>query len=491
MYSSSRHALGLYRGIANACQYVVPAQALRSESGSLKAVVESALARTILRLGSLRVGIIDEDTNKPCFTHIPSINLHEIIEWTVVKQGGGSSDLESELLRVIENRLDQAWCDMHLRPPWKLIVVEDSRRPAGGKDPVVLEMVFAAHHAISDGKSTALLHTVLLEELNRASEPPSTLRDHVLSFHDSPVLAPTQEELVKFNISWSFLFRCLWDEFGPAWLKSQVPERPWTGKAIALAPNGLNLRCVAIPSDVVQLVLTACRSRSTTFTALLHALVLCSLSARAPANVATAFSSSTAISLQPFARLPPGVNMDLSKFMTDMNTAMSHKFGAQIVAELRGVEPGASKENLMWRSAEALRAEIKKRLDTLPDDDITGLLAWVGDWRKHWLALIGKPRDDTWSVSNIGSNRYNGGSGGDAEGWRIQRSIFTQPAMVAGPAFAVNVSGVDGGVITLTLNWQEGIVEAGLIEGIARDLQAWFKHFKQTQTFGGFRGCSS
>lgn len=496
-FSASRHALGVYRGIANACQYVVPVQALRSTPLDLETVVENALARLILRHGALRVGIIDEDTNNPYFVRIPSVNLHDVVEWTVAKHKAGTPDFDSELLGVMQNRLDQVWPDIHRLPPWKLIVVQHPRQHGVDDDIVVLDMVFAVHHAVSDGKSTALFHIDLLDELNSAREAPPALTNHVLRFEDGPVLAPSQEELVKINISWSFLLRTLWDEFGPGWPRKPAP---WTGKDITLSPNRLNLRFMTVPSDVVPLILDACRSHRTTLTALLHALVLCSLAARAPAEAAATFRSSTAISLQPFAKLPVGIDLELPKTMTDMNTAMMHVFDPQVVTELREQGRGDSntdghdKMDLVWRSAEALRVEIKKRVDTLPNDDVAGMMAWVSDWRKRWLGMIGKPRGETWAVSNIGSNPYNkssssnGGNGdGDGHGsWRIQRSIFTQPALVVGPAFAVNVSGVDGGAITLTLNWQEGIVEDDLIDGVAGDLQSWLKHFEETGSFGIF-----
>lgn len=482
------------------------AQASKSTPAELRDAVENALARLILRHGALRVGVVGEDTNKPSFVSLPSVSLHDVMEWRVAKQGTETVDSsDSEVLKALRDRLEQVWPDTQRLPLWKLIIVQHPR-PHEATD-VVLDVIFATHHAICDGKSTTLLHTVLLEEMNRGRGPPPELTNHVLRFNDPPILAPSQEELIDLSISWTYFFKTLWAEFGPGWPK---PPVRWTGNPVALAPNGLNLRVVTIPPDAVPLILDACRSHSTTFTALLHALVACSLAARLPAEEATAFKSSTPVSTQPFANLPPGVDLDLSKTVADLNTGMTHAIDPPAVAELRQRGRGVSspdshddEEGPVWRLAETVRLEIKKRVDTFPADDVVGLMAWIRDWRKRWLNMIGKPRGETWSVSNIGSPSYNsnGNSNGNNDngnsnsnddtgsgGWRIQRSIFTQPAMVVGPAFGVNVSGVKGGVITLTLNWQEGIVEGELIEGVAGDLRRWLMHLKETGRLGVFSG---
>ena len=494
VYSTSRHALGLYRGIANCCRYVVPKVVFRASP--TQQLLEDALARTILRLSSLRVGIIHDDTDEPHFIHIPKINIQEMLEWKRLPQiPFEDPTFDLGLLGIIEDRLDQVWTEMTIRPPWKVIVVQPIQKSTQDDDSVVFEVIFATHHSIADGKSTALVHTILLEELNRASAPPSELRDHVLTLKEVPVLAPSQEELVRFKISWSFLFRRLWNEFGPAWLKGTPPAKPWTGKPIALEPHALHLRLVNISPSTLASLLARCRAHKATLTSLLHVLVLASLSRRVPAEAAEAFRSFTAISLAPFARFPPGEEIDLSQVMTDMNTSTPHDFGPRVLAQLRPAPSSTpasddETENTIWQLAATVRAEITKKLGSLPNDDIAGLMAWVSDWRQRWLRKMGQSRDDTWGLSNIGSTRYNSSSAVDDKdevgNWRIERSVFIQPAAVVGPAFSVNVSGVNGGPVTICLDWQEDIVDAELIEGLADDLKAWCERFEKTGKFGIF-----
>ncbi len=131
------------------------------------------------------------------------------------------------------------------------------------------------------------------------------------------------------------------------------------------------------------------------------------------------------------------------------------------MAEFRGEsgrDEGEDGESLIWRHAASLRSQLKARLDSIPADDMMGLLWWVSDWHGWWLNHRGKPREASWRVSNLGSipgaSRLE-----NARGWTMQRSIYAQSALVAGPAFGVNVAGVEHGCITASLSWQDGIVE--------------------------------
>lgn len=449
--------------------------------------MQEALARLVLRLGSLQVGITNQDTNKACFVSVPTLDLHDFIEWKIVAVEG-QLQYDDKVLDVIRDRLEQVWPDLASRPPWKLLVVERKGQP--GPD-VVLDIIFACHHAISDGKSTAVFHAELLRELNHHSGPPSDLKGHTLVFEKTPVLAPPQEVLVKFVTSWTYMFNAIWDEFGPAWLKATPPAGPWKGKPITLEPHKLNIRLATISPELVSSLVSSCRSHAATLTTILHVLVLTSLSRRLPADVAPAFASETAISLVPFAKLPPGVEMDISKALTVLNTGMRHDWTVDTVDELRRHLPGSNEvanmnaeETTIWPLAAALKINIKTKVDTLPNDDICGSLSWVTDWRQRWLGRVGKPRDTTWAVSNIGS--MQGDDRAPDDGWMIQRAFFSQPVMVVGSAFALNVSGVKGGSVSICINWQQDVVGTQLIEGVVKDLRAWFSSFEKTGKFGIF-----
>ncbi|POS77020.1 hypothetical protein DHEL01_v204597 [Diaporthe helianthi] len=488
-WSTSRHALGIYTGIANSCRYVVSDSCQRY--GSAQNLVEIALARVIVRMGGLRVGITKENTNEASFVSVPSMDLRDFIEWVNVAEGS-QAQFDARVLEVTKTKLEQLWPDVATRPPWKLVVVQDCTKDLGQ---LRLDMVFVTHHALADGKSTMVFHSELLRELNHnptdsGSGPPEGLKDHILSFDRPPVLAPPQQELIKFRIGWVFFLKTLWEEFAPSWLKPTPPVAPWTGKAITLEPHKLNLRLISIDKDVVPKLVVACRSHGATLTAVIHVLFLTSVARRIPAQATPAFSSQTPIGLAPWAKLPPDSDLeDLTRALSVLNTTSSKVWTAETVADLRvrlSQKDQGLEESFMWPLAATWRAEMKQKLASLPNDDVSGLMAYVTDWQKWWESKIGKQRGATWEVSNIGliSPKSGGCDTGSLGVWDIRRSFFTQPASLAGPGFAVNVTGVERGEVTLTLNWQGGVIEDVIIDGLVEDLTRWLYFFSVNGNFG-------
>lgn len=421
------------------------------------------------------------------------MNLRDFIEWKNVTASDPAQH-DEEVLQTIKGRLEQLWPNVPSRPPWKLLVVQDTSPTSGD---VVLDMIFATHHALADGKSTTVFHNQLLYELNTATGPPPGLKNHVLTFTDSPILAPSQEDLVPLTISWTFLLKTLWNELAPSWLKPSPPLAPWTGKPVTLEPHTLHLRLVTIAPDTVPHLVAACRAHGTTLSGILHVLVLASLARRVAAGAESSFASQTPISLLPWARLPlDAPAMDLSAVLTDLTTGTKRVWHADTVLGLRerlsglpgedGTEGREVEEEVVWPLARDWRGEIKAKVATLPRDDIVGLLGYIGDLRSHWLGKVGKPRDATWEISNIGSMKGEGRSGACA--WSIRRSLFSQPVPVASVAFSVNVAGLEGGPVSLVLSWQDTVVDDSVVEGVAGDLRAWFNEFGMSGKFGIVKG---
>ncbi|KAK3906236.1 alcohol O-acetyltransferase 1 [Staphylotrichum tortipilum] len=468
IFSSSRHALGFYRCVANTCRYSVPLASLRGRA--IRHVLESAVASVVLAIPSLSVGIVGEDTSSPRFVQQPSVNIGHHFE--CLEAGVELGGQEPDLLRLLENQHDQSWLDVEHRPAWKLTVVIRDVAPKNGL--LVLDAVFAVHHAIADGRSTAVFHARLLDKLNRPqSDPPAQLSGGILDITGTRKLVPPQEQLVKFTTSWGFLVRTLWRELGPAWFQGQQDAAPWTGEPITREACRTALRLVIIPAAAVPLVLAACRAHQTTLTAFLHSLALASFASRLPAEAAGAFRSSTPIDLRSFITnnddpQPGGNRSRFGMFVS----GYFHTYDTPVLTALR---EGLS-EDKIWRAAADLRRDMKQHLDNMPRDDIMGMLGYVTDWQKFWLSKVDKRRQDTWEVSNIGSMPGGHGHGvaeGTTGGWKIERSIMSQGATVAGAAVSISVAGVVEGEISLALGWQEGTIETGTVDGLAEDLRTW------------------
>ncbi|KAH6854370.1 hypothetical protein B0I37DRAFT_401370 [Chaetomium sp. MPI-CAGE-AT-0009] len=421
------HALGFYRCVANTCRYEVALDGLRGRS--VLDVLETAISNVILSTPSLAIGIVGEETSRPQFIQQASINLEDHFEF-IEKANTDPADHDSILLSILEDLHDRRWPDIERRPPWKLTVLSWNAGPEDNL--VVLDAVFAVHHAIADGRSTAFFHAALLSELNRSSRRPAQLRGRTLNVTDGGAgkREPPQEELVGFSKSWGFMVRTLWRELGPAWLQGHQPAAPWTGKAITREPCQTRLRLVKVSPVAVPRILAACRANQTTLTPLIHALVLTALSKHAPPEQAVAFRSSTPIDLR--SSIVHGSQPPLGRNLFGVFvTIQSHVFDEPTITALR---EGSSTEEI-WGIAAGLRRSMKQHVGNLPKDDI-----------------MRKPRGDTWEVSNIGSMPTGEAAKREADGcWRVQRSLMSQGATVAGAAIGISVAGVTGGEMSIVL----------------------------------------
>lgn len=460
--------MGHYQCVGNTCTYAIPRSHLAKTSPRL--LVEQALVRVILALPSLQVGIANEDTQKPHFVQLGSIDLATHLSWHLMDMIDETQYTEA-LLHAIETQHETSWLNARYESPWKLIVFE---RPIGRKNTLQLDIMFAVHHALSDGLSTSIFHTQLLEALNINPPMESLLEDNVLHLHSPSVIIPSQEELVPFRLSWTYMLSRLWLEFAPSWLHGSPQLTPWTGKPITEGKL-VHVRLLELKPERVSRLLEKCRSNGTTLLPLLHSIILLSLSQRLSEQEAHAFTSATVISLRPYVdtkKLP--TSMNISESMTDLVTAYDHFFGGSMVSGLRAASDDDI-EPLLWSVARTIGAEVKEKVQTLPNDDVTGLLAWV-NFEKRAKGLMGKPREATWELSNLGSmlGTCQTTDAADSPKWEITKSVFTQSAHVIGPAFCANVSGIVDGVLTITLTWQDETVEQSLMDGVKGDICAWF-----------------
>jgi len=478
-YSAARHALGIHGCVTVTCRYVFPRPF--GDDGSLRAAVEAAVAQVISKLGALRVGIAGHDQPRPAFVQVLSVDLRQHVEWNALDAGSPSYD--SDLLGLIGSQHGLRFPDIDQRPPWRLVVVPN--RAAGWMD-----AVFALHHAVGDGTSVSLFHVHLLEAFNHPAELGAALRGHVLTIPEPPLLVPAQEDVVNFRMSWPFFLRQAWKALAPPWLRLPWPAATplWTANPVTFTPITTHLRLVRMAPRTAEALLSACRSNGATLTALLNALVCAVLARRLPTPSPRSFSAVLPISLRPFATAPAGSELDIATMFCNLVTVMDLPFPPEVVADLCGSPPvfavssEDSDDSRIWHLAARLRGQIKERLRMIPNDDVLDMLAWVPDFHAWIRQQEGQARGSTWEMSNLGSIAGEDKKAG-GRGWTIRGPIFAQPANVRGAAFTVNVFGIRGDAVSLTLTWQEGIIEAELGEGVATDLQRCLDDFAKTGTF--------
>ncbi|KAL7949722.1 alcohol acetyltransferase [Trichoderma barbatum] len=475
-FSSSRHRLGIYRCVTVACRYLHPSSS-HPDGTTISPSFFAALATVVKDQPMLRVGITGDDTNNAHFTHIPSIDLRNHVSVIAVP----CQSVQEYEDRVAEHQgweHDQMYEDLAVRPPWRIAIL----RPSSDNADVQAQLkgqedvFFAFHHSLMDGTSGRRFHEMLLTTPPYQGQQPPVEPELVLSFPEPPSSLPEpQEQVVNFTLSISYTLKTLWSALGPSIL--QAPKQPiWNAIPIDISmPYKTRVKPVDISPEALSTLLSACRSRSVTITALMHSFVLASLSSRiASPTEAPAFAAATPINLRPFASSMDPAYVSSLRCMV---AATTHHFSPNAVSALRA--PGADTTALIWQNAEVVKTELTTKLNSMPKDDIMAMLKFIGDWFSFWRGRDGKPRAESWEISNIGVLK-NPDAAQQADVPRVTRMLFTNGAMAAGPPVAVNIASVAGSKLTVGLSWQDAVVTDELMDQLAEDLGSYAAKFHET-----------
>ena len=441
---------------ANTCHYDV---SLSPDSGIfLENVLRRCLSDLVLALPALQVGIDGEHTKNPKFVRASSVKLSEHLLFSK----GTSPD---EQLPLLANQHTTAWPDIACRPPWKVICTEIQK----SRTESILIISFAVHHALADGLSSVVFHTHLNKALNEhlrdTAQDQESMEDEIVCPHDGAKITAPLEELASLTISWSFFIKTIWNELGPNLPFQHHLMAPWTGDLTKTDPKRVRIKFLKFSPETLQKVLLACRAKQASLTSLLHALVLQALVQSLPQEVAHSFVASTPINLRPYLRS----ESDVGELMGAYYTSREYPIGPATVQSFRTATSDAHRLDAeIWAIAASIKSNLQQRLATLPQDDGIGMLRYVSDFRQFWLSKLGKPRSTSWEVSNIGSIP----SVPDAAKEPLRpccqstEMYLTQSANVVGPAFSVNVASVENGAVSITLCWQETVVEEEVMDAI-------------------------
>ncbi|UKZ80279.1 hypothetical protein TrVFT333_008036 [Trichoderma virens FT-333] len=474
-FSTSRHHLGIYRCVTVSCRYIHPPSS-HPDGTSISPLFFAALAAVVKDQPMLRVGITGDETNNAHFTHIPSIDLRSHVSVIVVP----CQSLQEYEDKIAEHQgweHDQKYQDLAVRPPWRITIL----RPSSDNADVVEQLrgqedvFFAFHHSLLDGTSGRRFHEMLLATPAYQGQQVPAEPEHVLSFPEPPSSLPeAQEQVVNFTLSVGYTVRTLWTALGPRFL--QAPKQPiWGAIPVDLSlPYKTRVKPVDISPEALSTLLSACRNHSVTITALLHSFVLASLASRIPSPTeAPAFASSTPINLRPFTS--PSMDPAYVSSLRCLVAATTHHFSPESVSALRA--PNADTTALIWQNAQQVKGELTTKLNSMPKDDIMAMLKFISDWVSFWRGRDGRPRTESWEISNIGVLKN---PDAQAEVPRATRMLFTNGAMAAGPAMGINVASVAGSKLTIGLSWQDAVVKEELMDQLAKDLTSYAAKFHET-----------
>jgi hypothetical protein len=429
-----RNHVKFYSKFSVAATYTVPGDFLKSNT--LENVVYSALREVLNHHPILGVTILDEGTPEPKWTRLPTIDLGKIA-------------------KVVELKSSDEWIQAALREPFD--VVQDLPlwrvvATTGGEkgDAVSFSLGFFCHHAIADGLSAGAFHLTFLDALNALIDGKLPLEETAIVQVPKRPLVPSLEMKTTLPIGIFFAIRKIVNTY----VFSSEDPLEWSGTIISAEsprPPICNLRSFSLSAEVVGRLLKRCREEKTSMTALLEILVARKLAVLYPTH--SRFTGTIPFSLRKFTGHS---DRDMGCFVSNLQPRFSAEerppWGYISCCSDSNDGPEKDDEKL-WESARAVKKLTAEQTSTTTNQNV-GLLKFVSDLPKLFYGMFGKKREHAFEVSNIGV--LDGGVGGGKA--YFDRAQFSTALSVYGDPYAISVASAKNGFITVSLNWETGVV---------------------------------
>jgi hypothetical protein len=315
--------------------------------------------------------------------------------------------------------------------------------------------------------------------------------------HASHHFPPATEQLVKLPVSTRVLLKAVWEDNRPSSFFKSPNLANWA--PIFTAGYKTRFQVFDVDTSILSKVLLACRHHHTSLTALLHGLALVSLASFQDESRAIAYTSGTAIDQRRFL---PSDHPDYPWFkpketIGNYVTVINHVFQDVLVAQVRAkvatndTKGSLSSDllNLIWSTTIRVRGEIKNRLEMGLTDDAVGLMKFVPHWKFQFKKDVKKPRKLSWFVTNLGvldgqheqheQHEQHGNESQSTqtdlpeETWYIRRAQFTLSTETPMAALLIAAMTVKSSRLVVTCTWQDGVVEAELVEHLMTDMKRW------------------
>lgn len=441
-WSTQVHSLGYYYNVSMTARYTSPpGQRLTRQ------ILFNALEAVIRVYAPLGLTILDENTAKPRFARLKSIDLDQAV--TFIKLSGQSEEAQQEEFdQIFAKQHSMSFHRLGELPVWRILVIEPEKYDATARG---VDVSFVYHHAIGDGASGQTFHMALLKALD---SPPSTVGEMQTPYVITPpplqLLGPL-ETLVPLPLTLIYLLRTMWTR---VWFPPTPSPTFWCGTPIHVTPGGLKttFRTITFPAHIVTPLLAACRAEKTTVTALLQILIAARFFAALPEKSTSTLASTIAVNLR--RAMPESV--------TD------ETMGVFVCSSSSKHSRAAFERMSIWELARGCRKQLESRVRAGTRNADVGLLRHVGDFEKHFRGRIGKPHEYSFEISNLGVFKGKG-----AGGWDIPtRVVFSQSANVASCPVDFSVISVKGGDLVVAISFQEGGLEPELMKRVVDGLKS-------------------
>ena len=421
---------------------------------SIPDVFTSALHYCITQHPVLSAAIQDADTEAPLFVRPDILDLRNHLSFEGLTQGHQN---EAHTIQDALTRIHNTPCPyVDGVPAWKLVVIQLAADVVGNSR---FWAGFVYSHSHGDGKSGLAFQKTLLRGLELAAQ--GLLRHvngMVLDTNNLPPLLPCLEDLAELTISWRFLLGPLLGAYLPTSMSSffgvqaglSGESQAWTGLPYSYDPadHRTGVVLLQISADTLASVLKACRLRQAKLTGLLHQAIVYALSVEGHWKPQTSFVAATPLDLR---------NVIAGCGDGDMLNCVS---GAYEVLRARpDTRYKHSISEATWVAARNTGSILSEKASTLADQPI-GLLRYLRNFRPYMLDKLGKARDESYEISNLGnmSTGVETSMEEKSANWQIEQMVFSQPANAIGCAINFNTVSTTAGGLTLTITWQKDVL---------------------------------
>ncbi|KAJ4369393.1 Alcohol acetyltransferase [Didymella sp. IMI 355093] len=442
-YSTARHHLGFYNNVGLTATYTTPSN-LRI---SIQDLVFAALHHVIAEHPNLSAILVHEDKSFPdvYFARLPEFDLDTCVEFRMRGHAIPQDDeADIDLGKLLSQQHIRNFKSSVPGPYWRLIVT------AFPSDRQVFTASWIFHHALADGASAMMFHETLLEGLNNFMRAP--VKDFAtLVSAPSITLALPLEDLHPMTVSWPFFVSAVAGSLMPKYLK----RKPWTGPPIGrMPPQSTANACVVLSAETTQAFAGLCRKQGTSVTATLSTL-LASVIVEILGPLCDEIKIGMPISLRPV------LNVGKKQMLNAITNHTSIFRRSDFVEELE--------DETYWKIARRVKSELAVEVSKEGTDNPIALLKYVSNMHDYFNEKLGRERETTAEVSNLGvyrpqtlnteenlvSPKRSLQLEDESSSWAIGRMVFSQSLNHTGPAICLSaVTGGDG-CLAMSFNWPQ------------------------------------
>lgn len=367
------------------------------------------------------------ETPDPYFVRLHQIALSEVVTFVEEDANPPSPDWQEILDKVLE---EQHNCPFEVQsnrtlPFWRICVLESNNSPRS------FTLVFIFHHSLMDTKSALSFHDEMEGYMAQYAgvEPSETV------YCLPGDLVPPLEELYALPVSREFLRSQ--DEY------SEPTPDSWTA-APQFTPVTTRFSSLWLSDVDTKMLITLSRKEQTSVTAALQTLIATCIFSVLPSKYRT-LQGDCAVSLRKF--LPEPVTATTLGCYVGSSSTTYHRMSY-----------------FDWDEARRTKIAIEHTMARKGCDMQVGYLPFIQN-QHHWmLQRLGRKRTSAFELSNVGAtSTLRGGSN-----FEIESMLFSQSSSACSAAIKVSaVTGRDGR-LTLGFSWQEGVIDADIIERVKR-----------------------